>query len=338
MKKKTKILLIVLSVLLLTGCTSYKKYDNKTITDSANGQRIVENILCKTDETIAQFDKLRNQKVEELSTKLSNNEITLEEYTTKNEELNSIFNIDGVVYCNQFSVTSGQDDGLWTNVFVKTLSWLIIKIGTITKNYGWSIIIVTILIRAALYPLTKKTALQSEGMKKAKPKLDKLEEKFHNRSDKEAQMLKSQEMMKIYKEYGISPLSGCLFAFIQIPIFFAFYEALYRLPVVLEENFLGINLGITPVTAFQMGQYYYAIFIILVIAATYFSFKLNPSMSTNPAQEKQMKMMTTFSVVMISFASFTISTGIALYWIVNSSFTIFQNLIVRRRNKNDNIS
>ena len=180
--------------------------------------------------------------------------------------------------------------------------------------------------------------MQSENLNVAKSKLDKLELKYRNRNDQQSQMLKAQEMMAIYKQYNINPMSGCLYALIQIPLFFAFYEALYRLPVVLEENFFGINLGITPLTAFQHGQYYYLIFVALVILATYFSFKLNTTMNPSGEQAKQMKMMMNISIVMISIASFTISTGIALYWIVNSSFTIVQNLIAKRSKKNEHIA
>jgi YidC/Oxa1 family membrane protein insertase len=133
-------------------------------------------------------------------------------------------------------------------------------------------------------------------------------------------------------------MSGCLFAFIQIPLFFAFYESLYRLPVVLEENFFGIKLGLTPLVAFQNGQYYYLIFVILVVLATYFSFKLNSSMNPESEAASQMKMMYNISVIMISITSFCVSTGIALYWIVNSTFTIVQNLLVKRGKKNDHIS
>src|SRR5699024_8172805 len=169
-------------------------------------------------------------------------------------------------YCTEFQVFA-QNEGLWTTLFVKTLAWLIIQIGTFTKNYGWAIILVTILIRLVLFPLTQKTAMQSENLNAAKSKLDKLELKYKNRNDQQSQMLKAQEMMKIYKDYNINPMSGCLFALIQIPLFFAFYEALYRLPVVLEENFYGINLGLTPLNALSTGQFYYLIFSALVIAA-----------------------------------------------------------------------
>lgn len=337
MNKIKKISILLLLVVILTGCTKYKTFDKQPVVIEETGQKVVENILCKTDETVNQYNKIKENKINEVSLKLQNQEITQEQYDTEVNKINESFNIDNVAKCNEFKVFSGND-GLWTTLFVKTLAWLIIKIGTITKNYGWAIIIVTLAIRFALYPVTKKTAMQSENMKKAQSKLEKLEMKYRNRNDQEAQMMKAQEMMKIYKDYNINPMAGCLFAFIQIPLFFAFYEALYRLPVILEENFFFINLGITPAVAFQNGQYYYIVFVILVITATYFSFKLNSSTSPAGEQAKQMKMMSNISVIMISIASFSISTGIALYWIVNSSFTIVQNLLVKRGVKNDHIS
>lgn len=337
MNKKNKIFVLVALVLLLTGCTEYKTYNNEPVVIDSTGQRVVENILCKTEETERQFNELKEKYKTDLDNKLNNSELSQEEYDQKINELNEKFDLSDVATCSEFNVFSG-DEGLWTTLFVKTLAWVITKIGMFTQNYGWAIIIVTILIRLVLYPLTQKTAMQSENLNAAKSKLDKLEMKYRNRTDQQSQMLKAQEMMAIYKQYNINPMSGCLYALIQIPLFFAFYEALYRLPVVLEENFFGINLGITPLTAFQHGQYYYILFIVLVIAATYFSFKLNTTMNPSGEQAKQMKMMMNMSIIMISIASFTISTGIALYWIVNSSFTIAQNLIAKRSKKNEHIA
>lgn len=337
MNKKNKIFVLVALVLLLTGCTEYKTYNNEPVVIDSTGQRVVENILCKTEETERQFNELKEKYKTDLDNKLNNSELSQEEYDQKINELNEKFDLSDVATCSEFNVFSG-DEGLWTTLFVKTLAWVITKIGMFTQNYGWAIIIVTILIRLVLYPLTQKTAMQSENLNAAKSKLDKLEMKYRNRTDQQSQMLKAQEMMAIYKQYNINPMSGCLYALIQIPLFFAFYEALYRLPVVLEENFFGINLGITPLTAFQHGQYYYILFIVLVIAATYFSFKLNTTMNPSGEQAKQMKMMMNMSIIMISIASVTISTGIALYWIVNSSFTIVQNLIAKRSKKNEHIA
>lgn len=336
--KLKKVLIVLLVLTTLTGCTKYMRYDDKkNVVDNSTGQRIVDNILCKTDTTEETYNRVKEEKIKEYELQLQENNISQEQYDEKVDKLNEKFNIEGFIDCSEFSINSGEYEGIWTSVFVKSLAFLIVKIGEITKNYGWSIVLVTLLIRLVMYPITKKTAMQSENMKKAQSKLEKLEMKYRNRNDQESMIMKQQEMMKIYKEYNINPFSGCLFAFIQIPLFFAFYEALYRLPVVLEENFLGMNLGLTVGTAITHGQFYYIIASVLVVLVTYFSFKLNSTANIASDQQNQMKMMTIMMVVMIGSASFSVSLGIALYWIINSSFTIVQNLLVKRRKKNDNI-
>lgn len=306
MKKNNKILklfIILILVVSLTGCTKILK-DSKgnAVTNKITGQSLTENILCQpTDkETIKIYKK---------------NDI----------------NIEKLPKCEELSVFSGEYDGIWTTIFVKPLAFLIIKLGTLFKNYGLSIILITLIIRLIMYPITKKTAMQSENMKKAKPELDFLEKKYKNKQDSDSMMMKSQEMMAIYKKYNINPMSGCLFSFIQIPLFFAFYEALNRLPAVFEGNFLGFKMGMSPMTGISIGNYQYLIIIILVILATYLSFKLNATASMGSDQEKQMKMMTNMMLIFIGIASFSISTGIAIYWITNNTFTIIQNLIVKRR-------
>jgi len=277
--------------------------------ETQTGQNLTENILCRpTDKNMIEL--------------YSNNGVDLEKLPE----------------CKNLSISQGKYEGIWTTIFVKPLAWLIVLIGNLVKNYGVAVIIITILIRLALYPITKKTAVQSEMMKKAQPELKRLEEKYANKSDQASQMQKSQEMMVIYKKYNINPLSGCLFALIQIPLFFAFYEALNRLPIIFEGSLLGFNLGITPSTAiFAYGKYYYIIIVILVGFLTYYSFKLNSTASMTEEQTKQMKIMSIFSVVLITFMSFQVSISIALYWIFNSAFTVVQNLLVKRGKKNDHI-
>lgn len=307
--KKIKLAILLVMLISLTGCTKVlQTEEKKPVRNELTGQNLVENILCKPEDST-----------------------TIELYK------NNGVDIDKLPKCSEFKVTSGGYEGMWTTIFVKPLAWVILKIGSLVKNYGLSIIIVTLLIRLIMFPLTQKTAMQSENMNKAKPELEKLEKKYKNRQDNEAMMQKSQEMMMIYKKYNISPLSGCLFSFIQIPLFFAFYEAMNRLPAIFEENLLGFQLGTSPMTALSNGHFQYIIFIVLVILTTYFSFKLNATASMGADQEKQMKMMSNISIIFISIASFSISSGIALYWIFNSGFTILQNLLVKRSKKNVNV-
>lgn len=307
MKKKKILLIMMLCALTMsvTGCTKYLKDDDgKAVTNPITGQNLPSNILCQPEEkeTIEVYNKY---------------EVNLKELPK----------------CSDYTPTSNGYEGLWTTIFVKPLAWIIIKIGEIVKNYGLAIIIITLLIRLIMYPLTQKSAVQSENLKQAQPELDKLEKKYKNRQDQESMMQKSQEMLLIYKKYNINPMAGCLYAFIQLPLFLAFFEALNRLPLIFEESFLGLHLGTIPANAIGQGKWYYLIIVVLVALVTYYSFKLNSGASMSKEQEKQMKRMSIIMVLVIVSSSFSVSTAIGIYWIINSGFTIMQNLIVKRRKK-----
>ena len=310
MKNKIKVLILLLVITSTTGCTDYlKDNENKSVVNPSTNQSLVENILCKpTDEE------------------------TLKIYKEKASNVD----INSLPSCSEFNVTTGGYEGIWTTIFVKPLAWFIIKIGELVKSYGFALIIATIIIRLIMYPFTKKQLMQSENMKKAQPELNKLEKKYANRSDQQSMMAKSQEMMLIYKKYQINPLTGCLFSFFQIPLFFAFLEAINRIPVIFEETFLGLfQLGTSPAMAvFSQGKFYYAIFIVIIAAATYYSFKINSATSLSSEQEKQMKTMSNIMIIFMTLASFSISTGIAIYWTTSNLFTIVQNLLVKRGKKN----
>ena len=87
MNKKNKIFVLVALVLLLTGCTEYKTYNNEPVVIDSTGQRVVENILCKTEETERQFNELKEKYKTDLDNKLNNSELSQEEYDQKINEL-----------------------------------------------------------------------------------------------------------------------------------------------------------------------------------------------------------------------------------------------------------
>lgn len=306
MKKKIiLIILLFILVLPLAGCTQYvKTEDKKVVMDNETGERLISNILCKPKK-----------------------ENILKLYEENNIDISSI------PECGEFKISSNGYEGVWTTIFVKPLAFIIIKLTNLVKNAGLAIVIITLLIRGILYPVTKKTAMQSEMMAKAKPEIDKIEKKYANKTSQQDQMAHSQEVMMVYKKYGINPMSGCIFALIQIPLFFAFYEAMNRLPLVFEGSFLGLDLGMSPLNGMYKGNFFYIIVIVLVIVTTYLSFKLNKTATTDAVNGYSMKMMTNMSIGMIAIASFTISTSIAIYWICNSGFTVVQNLLVKRGTK-----
>lgn len=317
LNKVGKILIVFLLVFLLSGCTKQLvvektndkgkktkvavKYDKGK---NATGQSLTKNIICKPTE-------------QELTDIYKKNKV----------------NTDKLVDCKDFTPAIKTNEGLWDNIFIKPLAWLILKLGYLVKNFGLAVILAGLVIRLILYPVTKKSAMQSENLKKAQPELQKLEKKYANKmDDQQAMMQKSQEMMAIYKKYNISLFSGCIVAIIQLPLFIAFLEAINRTPAIFEGSFLGLQLGTTPLFALSQGNFWYIIIPIIIFVVTYFSMKLNGTQATdnsNPAAGST-KMMMNMMIVVITISSFQLSTAIGLYWITSSLCTIIQNLLVMR--------
>ena len=299
---RKKIIIILLILLSLSGCT---KRFNVIIDEEKNEQKsYVSNIICKPEtKELVKIYKDNNKKL-----------------SIKYEDLPK---------CSDLKINSGGYEGLWTSLFVKPLAWIIVKIGLIVKNYGLAIMIVGLILRLLMFPISKKSTNMNINMQKAQKDLTKLEKKYKGKDDRDSMMAKSQEMMLIYKKNDINPFSSCLFAFLQLPIFFAFLEAVYRVPAFFEKNFLVFNLGTTPLEGIKSGNYWYIILVALIILATVFSFK-NMNTASNEEQAKQMKMMSTFMIVFISFVSFGLPTSIALYWIISNGFTVIQNLVLKK--------
>jgi YidC/Oxa1 family membrane protein insertase len=308
MKQKKLILLILIIPLLISGCNNYLVDQNKKmVTDSITGQKLRADILCQPT-----------------------NKAIKEEYK-KYSQYNSL-ELESLPSCKDIKIISNKNETLWNTLFVIPIAFIITKIGSFFGNYGLGLIITTLLIRGVLFPLSQKTALQSENIGKAKPELEKLEEKYKDKKDQESMMKKNQEMLLIYKKYKVNPISGCLFSFVQLPLLFAFLEAINRVPAIFEGKFLGLKMGLTPLYALKIGSYHYIILIILIVLTTYYSFKLNSSSAAISAeQKKQTEFMMKFSIIMIGFVSFSLPTAISIYWIASNLFTVIQNLIVKRR-------
>lgn len=307
--KFVKILVLILCAFALTGCTKTLTDENKkAVKDETTGKTLTENILCRpTNENVIELYKENDVDVEKLPT------------------------------CSNFKPFS-EYEGLWTTIFVKPIAWVIIKLGDLISKIGLSagnanglaIIISCLIIRLILYPLTRKMAVQSEKIKEAQPQLDKLEKKYKNRTSEEDQKQKATEMMAIYQKYKINPMTSCLLSFIQIPLLFAFLEAINRTPVIFENKFLKLEMGTTILHGISSNLWYWYILLFLVILATsYLSFRKTLKDQTGAAA--QMKGTIYFMLAMIVIASFSLPVALGLYWITSSVFTIIQNLLVERK-------
>ena len=309
MKKSIKILLVVLSIFLLTGCTKQLVgEDKKVVKYEETGKALTENIVCRptNKDVIALYEK------------------------------NGV-DIDSLPKCTEFKPFS-EYEGLWTTIFVKPLAWLLINVGVLLSKIGLSkgpangfaIILSCLVIRFVLYPLTRKTAMQSEKMNAMKPEMDKLEKKYKDKTDEASQKMKAQEMMAIYQKNKINPISSCLLSFVQIPLLFAYLEAINRTPVIFENKFLGLDMGTTISHGIMSSSWYlYVLFLILILGTTYLSFKKTLKDQTGMAA--QMKGTIYFMLAMIVFASFSLPVALGLYWLASSAFTILQNKLVERK-------
>ncbi len=243
--------------------------------------------------------------------------------------------------CQEFTAFNGKYEGLWTSIFVKPLAWVILLFGKYTGSFGLGLILTSILIRLVVYPLTKKSTMQTEQMKKIQPDLERLEKKYagKDQNDREVMMMKSQEMMAIYKKYNVNPVSGCLPALLQLPLFIAFLDAINKVPAIFEEKFLLFHLGTTPMVGIKGGNWLYLILTVLVAVSTYFA--MNKASQSSPSSSnangvdmaKQTKMMMNMFTIMIIVMSVFMSSALNIYWVVSNGFTLLQNYLVKRSMK-----
>ena len=309
-KNRVKILILFLLVLLLTGCTTVLK-DNKTkkaVYYETNDVKITlyENILCQpTDKgLIKKYNKYKKQ-----------------------------IDISKLPTCEKFEINDSNYEGLWENLLVKPLAWLLVNANKFIKNYGLTIVLLGLVIRLLLAPFTQKTAMQSEAMKEIQPEMDRINKKYEGRDDQASQQQKSLETMQLYKKYKINPFSSCLFAFIQIPLLMAFYEAVNRVPVIFEGKSFGLILGTTPLKAITGGSWIYIVIPALIVITTFVSQKLNKTAPTPQKGDINPNIMSNMMIIMIAVMSINFSVALSLYWIASTLFTIVQNLIAMQIKK-----
>lgn len=306
---KKKIFIIVAIVLVtLTGCNkTLVDGDKKRVIDEKTGQSLSANILClpEDEEILSNYQKYEKY----MDVKLGD-----------------------LPKCSAMKVYDKKSyNGLWVQLFVRPLAWVIINLGKLLGNYGISVMVIGIIIRLIMMPFSAKTIKQQESLKKAQPELERIEKKYKDRTDQEAMMQKSQDTLAVYKKYNINPMSSCLISFIQLPLFFAFLEAINRVPAIFENNFWKFQLGTTPLVGIKEGNYYYIILIVLIVLFTALSFKMTMSQTSVTTESGiQSKYMMIFMTVFIGIASIQLPSAIALYWVVTNAFNVFQTILFKK--------
>ena len=208
--------------------------------------------------------------------------------------------------------------------FFKVLIWIENMVG----NWGWAIILFTLLVKLILFPLSYKGMMSMQKLKDLAPKMKELKEKYKGDPAK-----LNAQMMEMYKKNGANPMGGCLPMLLQIPVFFALYRVLLNADELQGAVWLSgwiDNLAIA-------DPYY--ILPVLMGASMWFQQKITPNNFTDPLQEKIFQF---FPLIMAGmFIIMPFPSGLVLYWVVNNIFTIGQQYIINKayqKHKNEAIA
>ena len=208
-------------------------------------------------------------------------------------------------------------------------------------NYGLIIILMTIVVRIIMSPLVYKSYVSSAKMKVIRPELNALNEKYPG---KENAMKRQQETMAVQRKAGVSMLSGCIPALLQMPVFFALFKFFPTNLSLRQKGFLWANdlssYDSVFTLPFDIPWYgnHVSLFTILASTAIFFYMKMNQSQQANmqaPAQEgmpdmgKMMKYMIYFSPIMMLFFFNSYASGLSLYYFVSNLLTITIMLVIK---------
>jgi YidC/Oxa1 family membrane protein insertase len=205
---------------------------------------------------------------------------------------------------------------------------------------GLIVIILTILVRLMIFPLSRKAVLTQVKMAELAPELAKIKEKYKDKAEEQA-----RQTLALYREKGVNPFSGILVIIIQIPIILALYQIFLHFPeinlallysfVTIPENINTTFLGLLDITAKNIPLAF------LAALSTFFQFQISMkgqvppkgnSFTDNLTRSMQTQMKYIFPVI-VFFISYSISGAIALYWLTTNLFSIAQEIFVRKNIK-----
>ncbi|MGD1933013.1 MAG: membrane protein insertase YidC [Candidatus Phaeomarinobacter sp.] len=221
----------------------------------------------------------------------------------------------------------------WFYFFTKPLFLALLYIQGMVGNFGVAIIVITVLIKLAFFPLANTSYVAMSKMKKVQPEMMKLRERYAD--DKQRQQ---QELMELYRREKVNPLAGCLPILIQIPVFFALYKVLFVTIEMRHAPFFGWINDLSaqdPTSVFNLfglipfdppSFLLIGIWPILMGITMYLQMKMNPA----PTDEIQQQIFRWMPII-FTFVLATFPAGLVIYWTFNNAFSILQQWVIMRR-------
>jgi YidC/Oxa1 family membrane protein insertase len=202
----------------------------------------------------------------------------------------------------------------WLTIIAKPIFWVMEQLHKVLGNWGWTIIVFTILIKLAFFPLSAAGYRSMAKVKLVTPKMQAIRERYKNDPAK-----MNQATMELYKAEKINPLGGCLPILVQMPVFIALYWVLQASVEIRGAPWIGWIHNLAAPDPFYILPVLYAI-------SMFITTKLNPA----PADPMQAKMMM-FMPLAFSVMFFFFPSGLVLYWVVNNVLSIGQQYVISKK-------
>ena len=213
------------------------------------------------------------------------------------------------------------------------LKWCLEMINMVVRNWGLSIIVLTIIIKLLFYPLTKKSSLGTLKMKQIQPKVDEIQAKYKDQPEK-----LNAELTKLYKEENYNPLSGCLPLLIQFPILIAMYNLFNNyfefrgamfIPGWIPDLSVGDSIVALDFNIPFLGNHIRILPVIYLISQLLFG-KLTQTNTATGSSATQMKIMMYGMPIFFFFILYNAPSGLILYWTVSNILQLVQQLIINK--------
>ncbi|WP_339221428.1 YidC/Oxa1 family membrane protein insertase [Paenibacillus sp. FSL H8-0332] len=211
-----------------------------------------------------------------------------------------------------------KNGGFWQS---NVVYYFAIALDTFAKwfngQYGLAVLVMVIIVRTLILPLTIKQVKSSRAMQAIQPELEKIKKKYKDEPEKV-----QQETMRLFQENKVNPMAGCLPLIVQMPIFIALYNSIYYNPDLRLHDFLWLQLG-KPDHLFILP--------VLAAATTFIQTRMMTKM--NPVQQQgPMQFMMMVYPVLIFIMSYNFPAALPLYWVYSNIYTIVQNYFLYRNN------
>ncbi len=215
--------------------------------------------------------------------------------------------------------------GIVSKTLLNTMNWLHGKFDRFIPNgsYALAIIVLTLIIKSLLWPMQNKSTQSMKRMQLLQPKMTELREKY---KDDPTRM--NTEVMKLYKDYGVNPLSGCLPMLVQIPIFFGFFSMLGTAVELRNSKFLWVQDLSLPDTIFHIPNLGWPVNVLPIVMALTMLWQM--SLSPKSGDPMQQRMFMFMPLIFIAFC-YNYASALALYWTVQNLFSVAQLYATRNQ-------